>query len=101
MLRTPSPVLLPPRRKILLNTQPPCRGRSGSEMSPPHAAATDFPEGVFQARGSQKERRRMLPLTPPEGPSNDPPASATVPEGTPPSSSGPKDPKDPACGEKN
>ncbi|KAL0427120.1 UNVERIFIED_CONTAM: hypothetical protein Slati_2886800 [Sesamum latifolium] len=100
MLQTPLPVLLPSRRKILLKTQPPWRGRSGSETSPSPAAATDSTEGGVPGEG-KPEGKDNAPTDPPEGPSNDPPAPAAVPEGTPPSSSGPKDPEDPACGEKN
>ncbi|KAL0288941.1 UNVERIFIED_CONTAM: hypothetical protein Sradi_7084900 [Sesamum radiatum] len=66
MFQIPSPVLLHPRRKILLKTQPSWRGRSGSETFPPSSRSQQqlIPQrGVSQARGSQKGIRRMLPLT--------------------------------------
>ncbi|KAL0444733.1 UNVERIFIED_CONTAM: hypothetical protein Slati_2196000 [Sesamum latifolium] len=68
LLQTPSPVLLPLRRKILLKTQPPWRGRGGSETFPPSPPPPPQQQlisqrEVFQARGIQKGRRRMLPLT--------------------------------------
>ncbi|KAL0415442.1 UNVERIFIED_CONTAM: hypothetical protein Slati_3376100 [Sesamum latifolium] len=100
MLQTPSPVLLPPRGKILLKTQPPWRGRSRSETPPPPpAAATDSIKGGVPGEGKPEGKKENAPTIPPEDPSNDPPAPAAVPEGTPPSSSGPKDPEDPVCGE--
>ncbi|KAL0458660.1 UNVERIFIED_CONTAM: hypothetical protein Slati_0493200 [Sesamum latifolium] len=97
MLQTPSPILLSSRRRILLKTLPSWGGRGRSETFPPPpapAAATDSIEGGAPSEGKPEGKKEKAPADPSEGPSNDLPASAVVLEGTPPSSSGLKDPKD-------
>ncbi|KAL0355720.1 UNVERIFIED_CONTAM: hypothetical protein Sradi_4018900 [Sesamum radiatum] len=90
----------------------PREGRSSSKLSllgeveaevrrtplPPQQQLISQRGGV-PGEGKQEAKKDNAPTDPPESPSNDPPASAAVPEGTP-SSSGPKDPEDPTCGEK-
>ncbi|KAL0431403.1 UNVERIFIED_CONTAM: hypothetical protein Sradi_0766300 [Sesamum radiatum] len=96
----PFACLSAPRRKIILKTQSSWKGRGGSETFPP-TAATDSTEGVVAGEGKSEGKKENAPTDHPEGHANDPLALAAVPEGTPPSSSSPKDPEDPVCGEKN
>ncbi|KAL0457907.1 UNVERIFIED_CONTAM: hypothetical protein Slati_0417900 [Sesamum latifolium] len=68
--------------------------------SPPPVAATDSIEGVVPSEGEPAEKKEKAPAIPPAGSSDAPPAPASMPEGTSPSFSGPKDTEGPACGEK-
>ncbi|KAL0449463.1 UNVERIFIED_CONTAM: hypothetical protein Slati_1502700, partial [Sesamum latifolium] len=94
-LQTPLPNLLPLRRKILFRTQV----EAEVKRHPPITAIDSSEGGVF-GEGKTEEKKEDAP-TNPEGPSNDPPAPATLLESAPPppTSSGSQEPEGPACGE--
>ncbi|KAL0319859.1 UNVERIFIED_CONTAM: hypothetical protein Sradi_5247400 [Sesamum radiatum] len=88
MFQTPSPILLSPRRKILLKTQVEAEVRR-----PPPQQQLIPQRGGVPSEGMSEGKKENTPTDPPEGPSHDPPAPAAVPKGTPPLPQEPRRPR--------
>ncbi|KAL0367313.1 UNVERIFIED_CONTAM: hypothetical protein Sradi_3621400 [Sesamum radiatum] len=104
-LQTPSQVLLSLRRRILLkilveDDLDSLLGEVEAEVrSPSPVAATDSVEEDALSEGKPEGKKENTPSAHQKGPSYDPSLPAAVREGTPLSSSGPKDKEDPVCGD--